>query len=225
LVQLSSVSKALASGVVEQMEARGRIVVAALLAAGAFAPTARTDVTVPAPPLPQPIQGLLSPPDGSGAQSAPASDAKTTVAAVPAFARSVVAQINRTRARYHLRALRRSSILASAGTAHVTALATSGLFAHSWPDGRPFATWIRTFYSDRGYRAWSVGENLLWSTPGIDPQTVVERWLASPTHRHILLMPSWREVGLGVVSASAAPGAYGGYDVDIVAAEFGTRTK
>jgi uncharacterized protein YkwD len=213
------------------MNARGMLAALVFVGAGVLAPTARPDITVPAPPLPRPIQGLLSP-DSQSSQSSPsaapsaqASSSKPTVTAVVAFARSIVAEINKTRAQYHLRPLRQSSVLTTAAIAHATALATSGLFAHSWPDGRPFPTWIRTFYSDRGYRTWSVGENLLWSTQGIDAPTVVARWLASPTHRHILLTPSWREIGLGVVSASAAPGAYGGADVDVVAAEFGTRTK
>jgi hypothetical protein len=34
---------------------------------------------------------------------------------------------------------------------------------------------------------------------------------------------SWRELGIGVVSAVAAPGTYGGRDVQIAAAEFGLR--
>ena len=65
------------------------------------------------------------------------------------------------------------------------------------------------------------GEDLAWGP--MSASWVVSQWLASPTHRHILLTPSWREVGIGVVAATAAPGAYGGNDVDVVAAEFGLR--
>jgi hypothetical protein len=36
-----------------------------------------------------------------------------------------------------------------------------------------------------------------------------------------MLTPSWRELGVGVVAATAAPGAYGGKDVEIAATEFG----
>jgi len=39
-----------------------------------------------------------------------------------------------------------------------------------------------------------------------------------------MLTPSWRELGVGVVAATAAPGAYGGRDVQIGAAEFGSRS-
>jgi uncharacterized protein YkwD len=206
---------------VESIKEVRKIVGALFLAIGLLAP----GFSVQLPPLPQPIQELLSPSSTSNSQPQQSSSPRPTVAAIPAFARSIVAELNRARIEQGLRPLRQSSVLTAAAVAHATALATRGQFTHSWPDGRPFPTWIRPFYSARGYRIWSVGENLLWSTPGIDAATVVERWLASPTHRHILLTPSWREVGLGVVSATAAPGTYGGNDVDVVAAEFGTRIK
>jgi uncharacterized protein YkwD len=224
---------------VERMNAR-TAVTAAFLAAGILAPAAQPDVTgpvPPVPPLPQPLGGLLSPSSSSGqttqtahgqtTQTSQAANAKSksSITAVPAFARSIVAAINQTRVHYGLRSLRESRPLTKAAIAHATVLATSGTFTHLWSDGRAFPTWIRTYYSDRGYRTWTAAENLLWSSPGIDGQTVVARWLGSPTHRHILLTSSWREVGLGVVEAAAAPGAYGGSDVDVVAAEFGTRSK
>src|SRR5207247_5759178 len=115
--------------------------------------------------------------------------------------------------------------LVRAGTEHALALATAGLFTHSWSDGQLFPAWIRTFYPSRSYRTWSAGENLLWSTPELTARDAVSQWLASPPHRHILLLRPWREVGVGTVRAVAAPGAYGGQDVDIAAAEFGIRTK
>ena len=49
--------------------------------------------------------------------------------------------------------------------------------------------------------------------------------LDSPIHRRVMLAPGWRELGIGVVSAVGAPGAYGERDVQIAAAEFGTRKR
>ena len=199
--------------------------IATVAIAGFVSPASNGDVGEPGLP-PIPVVGQLLFPDSpsrSQTQASQAAPTRPSVASVPNFARSITGEINRTRRTYGLRPLRESAALATGAVAHATALATSGEFAHSWPDGRPYPTWIRTFYPDRGYRIWAVGENLLWSTPGLDAHTVVARWLASPTHRHILLTPSWREVGIGVVSATAAPGAYGGNDVDVVAAEFGLR--
>jgi uncharacterized protein YkwD len=136
----------------------------------------------------------------------------------------LVAAVNRRRRTYGLRPLAYSGQLASAATEHAKALATAGMFTHNWPTtGRLFSSWILRFYPARGYRTWSAGENLLWASPGFTPANAVQQWLDSPAHRRVLLTRSWRELGIGVVSAVAAPGAYGGRDVQIAAAEFGSR--
>jgi uncharacterized protein YkwD len=163
----------------------------------------------------------------AAAQSTPSSQARPfSVSATPDLARALVAAVNRTRRAHGLRPLAYSRPLANAATEHAKALATAGMFTHSWPTtGRLFSSWIRSFYSGRGYRAWSVGENLLWASPGFSPESAVQQWLDSPTHRRVLLTKSWRELGIGVVAAVSAPGAYGGRDVQVAAAEFGLRRR
>jgi uncharacterized protein YkwD len=159
-------------------------------------------------------------------QSARASQAGPfSVLVTPDLARSLLTEVNRTRRAYGLRPLAYSARLAIAATEHAKALARAGMFTHSWPTtGRLFSSWIRNFYPTRGYRAWSAGENLLWGSPAISPAGAVQQWLDSPTHRRVMLTKSWRELGIGVVAATSAPGAYGGRDVQIAAAEFGLRT-
>jgi uncharacterized protein YkwD len=132
--------------------------------------------------------------------------------------------VNATRA-HGLRPLRLSAALTEAAYAHAQSLAAAGQFTHAWPTtNRVFGRWIRNFYSTRGYQRWSAGENLLWASPGFTAAGAVQQWLASPVHRRVMLTPSWRELGVGVVAATAAPGAYGGRDVQIGAAEFGSRS-
>jgi uncharacterized protein YkwD len=171
-------------------------------------------------------------PPPSSPQAASVSSAKSNssqarafaVSATPDLARTLVAAVNRTRRTYGLRPLAYSGALANAATEHAKALATAGMFTHDWPTtGRLFSSWIRSFYPARGYRAWRAGENLLWASPGFTPSDAVQQWLESPTHRRVLLTKSWRELGIGVVSVVAAPGTYGGRDVQIAAAEFGLR--
>ena len=58
--------------------------------------------------------------------------------------------------------------------------------------------------------SWSVGENLLWSSPGIDGARALKLWLASPEHRKNLLDPSWREIGVPPCMSAHAPGVYHG---------------
>jgi uncharacterized protein YkwD len=172
-------------------------------------------------PQPAPAQ----PANVASAQSVESGQAEPgSVSAIPDLARSLLAEVNRARRTYGLRPLVYSAALANAATEHSKALATAGMFTHSWPTtGRLFASWIRDFYRAGGYRAWKAGENLLWGSPGFTSASAVQQWLESPTHRRVLLTKSWRELGIGVVSALRAPGAYGGRDVQIAAAEFGLR--
>jgi uncharacterized protein YkwD len=182
--------------------------------------------SVPAtcPPASQPQSQQTS--TAAGTQSSSPQTSKTFgVSATPELARALAAEVNRTRRARGLRPLRLSVQLTKAATAHAQALAQSGQFTHAWPTtGRLFGSWIRTYYSPRGYRSWSAGENLLWSSPGFAPGNAVQQWLDSPIHRRVMLTPSWRELGIGVVTAVAAPGAFGGRDVQIAAAEFGRRS-
>jgi uncharacterized protein YkwD len=160
----------------------------------------------------------------TSSQSSPQTARPSSVSATPQLARALLAEVNRTRRQQGLRTLSYSSSLTQAATAHVQLLATKGQFTHDWPTtGAHFSSWIRGFYAARGFRRWSAGENLLWSSPGFSPGDAVNEWLASPAHRLVMLTPSWRELGVGVVTVSGAPGMYGGRDVQIAAAEFGTR--
>ena len=173
---------------------------------------------------PQPSQSQPRAGSVSSAQSAQSSARAFRVSATPDLARTLLAAVNGTRRAHGLRPLAYSGALANAATEHARALATAGMFTHEWPTtGRFFSSWIRSFYPARGYRTWSAGENLLWASPGFTPASAVQQWLDSPTHRRLLLTKSWRELGIGVVSAAAAPGTYGGRDVQIAAAEFGLR--
>jgi uncharacterized protein YkwD len=136
----------------------------------------------------------------------------------------VVAEINRVRQARGLGMLRISPELGRAGDAHGRALAYAGEFTHDWPaDDATFGRWILRFYPARSFRTWSAGENLFWSSGTFTARQAVAAWLASPPHRKVMLTPSWREIGLGIVRAEDASGVYQGYTVSIAAAEFGLR--
>jgi uncharacterized protein YkwD len=204
----------------------------ALIAAAAALPESGAAADLPClQPLPPLVpQSCPQPAPDPGGQTASAQSSKSTkpfsVSSTPQLAGALVAEVNRTRRARGLRPLKYSAPLTTAATAHAEALATAGMFTHAWPStGRLFSSWIRGFYSPRGFRVWSVGENLLWASPGFTPPNAVQQWLDSPTHRRVMLTPSWREIGIGVVSTAAAPGAYGGNDVQIAAAEFGIRSR
>lgn len=185
-----------------------------------------TGVTTCPTPAPSPAPAPAPAPASSTQGTEPATASRQfALASTPQLARSLLAEVNAMRRAQGLRALRLSGPLTDAAYAHAQALAVAGQFTHAWPTtGRSFGSWMRNFYSARGFRRWSAGENLLWASPGFTPANAVQQWLASPIHRRVMLTPSWRELGVGVVTATAAPGAYGGRDVQIAAAEFGKRS-
>jgi uncharacterized protein YkwD len=135
----------------------------------------------------------------------------------------LLGQINVTRARRGLRPLRISSALTAAADQHSQSMAQKGYFSHDSANGGSFFKRIASFYPYRGYSSWSAGENILYSTPDIDPAGALRLWMNSPEHRANLLNRSWREIGLGAVHAASAPGVYNGDEVTIVTADFGFR--
>jgi uncharacterized protein YkwD len=187
---------------------------------------AKTDQPAP-PPIPLRLKGAparsLAVAQSPDSESAEAATRGTRVTQVPQLARELVAAVNVLRRSHKLPVLVLSPRLQRAGEGHALALARSGQFTHSWPDGRPFGTWILGFYPAARFRYWRVGENLVWAAPTLTAEQAMEDWLASPKHRQVLLTPAWRQLGIGVVDAVAAPGAYGGSHVTVAAAEFGVR--
>jgi uncharacterized protein YkwD len=136
---------------------------------------------------------------------------------------NLLREINRTRAQRGLRPLRWSKRLTAAANKHSAAMAAKGFFSHESANGGAFWRRIAGFYSYRGYRQWSVGENLLWSSPDVNPGSALRMWMNSPPHRENLLSRTWREIGLSAVHSAHAPGVYGGNAVTIVTADFGVR--
>jgi uncharacterized protein YkwD len=136
---------------------------------------------------------------------------------------NVLVAINAIRAQHHLRALRLSSPLELAARAHSEQMAADGYFAHESADGSAFWRRVQSFYRSSPWRVWSVGENLLWSSPDVDARRALELWLASPEHRKNLLNPSWREIGVSAVHVTHARGVFHGSDVTVVTTDFGVR--
>ena len=145
--------------------------------------------------------------------------------AMRALESRVLVDLNRVRVQHGLVPLRSSSRLGAAAAQHSREMARVGYFSHDSADGGEFWRRIARFYSSSGYRSWSVGENLLWSSPDVDAENAVKMWMASPEHRANILNRSWREVGLSAVHSESAPGTYHGLGVTIVTADFGARAK
>ncbi|HEU5279877.1 MAG TPA: CAP domain-containing protein [Gaiellaceae bacterium] len=161
---------------------------------------------------------------GLWAVAAPAgATSQRPASAMGALEQGVLANINAFRRDHGLAPLRLSTKLAAAARSHSGEMAQRGYFSHDSANGTSFDRRIARYYRVSGSRYWSVGENLLWSSPDVDPGGALNMWLDSPPHRKILLTARWREVGLAAVHVAAAPGTYGGREVTIVTADFGVR--
>jgi uncharacterized protein YkwD len=159
-----------------------------------------------------------SPAASRGAQT------RRTRSGTAALEHAVITRMNEIRRRHGLRALRHNSRLAAAADFHSRDMARKGYFEHDSANGTAFWRRIERFYASRGFRSWSVGENLLWATDSYGAAFAVREWMQSPPHRENILSRGWREVGIGAVSVASAPGAYRGRAVTIVTADFGSRT-
>lgn len=71
------------------------------------------------------------------------------------------------------------------------------VWSHTRPDGRGYATVL----DDYGYGAGGVEELLIYTSGVADGTAMADRWMASDTHREILL-GGWGVAGIGVYDAN-----------------------
>jgi uncharacterized protein YkwD len=134
-------------------------------------------------------------------------------------------RVNAARLSLGLARLRLSPELLMAAQHHADDMARNGFCGHDSADGTSFWNRVRRFYRPgSGWRSWSAAENVTCHPRRLTAAAALGRWLASPSHRANLLAPKWRDVGLAAVWARAAPGRFGGRDVFLVTANFGSRS-
>jgi uncharacterized protein YkwD len=160
-----------------------------------------------------------------GLAAGPSASSRSTQrhVALSSLESGVLQQLNQIRAAHGLRALRLSAPLTTAAGRHSREMGTDGYFDHASHDGTAFWKRIVRWYASSGYGYWSVGENLLWSSPSVDPKAALQLWMASPEHRANILAPRWREIGVSAVHVQSAGGTYDGLPVTIITTDFGVR--
>jgi uncharacterized protein YkwD len=158
------------------------------------------------------------------AVAAPAAFASTaTRSSLAALETGVLQQLNAVRADHGLAALRSNAKLAAAADQHSRDMASDGYFDHDSPDGSSFSTRIAKWYPLGNFHSWYVGENLLWSSPRVDPLRAVTMWMRSPGHRANILSPRFLDVGIGAVYSTSAGGTFTHRPVTIITTDFGGR--
>lgn len=101
--------------------------------------------------------------------------------------------------------------LTQAALAKAQDMFTDNYWAHISPDGTE--PWY--FIAQSGYEYAHAGENL--ARDFTNPQSVVDAWIDSPSHRKNILESDFKEIGIAVVD-----GDIGGVETTIVVQLFGT---
>ena len=148
-----------------------------------------------------------------------------TVTEVSSLEGNLMAALNNFRQARGLRPFRPSARLRASALRHSGEMARHGYFDHSSPNGAAFWRRIAQYYAPRGYRRWSVGENLAYGQPGLGAADVLRHWLASPAHRANVVSTGWRDAGISAVFVTSAPGFFGGLPTTIVTLDVGIRRR
>jgi uncharacterized protein YkwD len=135
----------------------------------------------------------------------------------------VLSGLNKIRAQHGLQPVKISARLTASAAQHTKEMGSAGYFEHNSQDGTVFWKRIDRWYGQGGYGYWSVGENLLWSSPDVDAAGAMQLWMNSPEHRANILTARWREIGISAMHFAAAPGTYKGLEVTIITTDFGVR--
>lgn len=131
--------------------------------------------------------------------------------------------LNAERAKHDLSRLRANERLAKAAQAYSAKMVSQRFFSHVCPEGSTLKSRLRSAkYVNKAVRDYVLGENLAWGSGRLStPKSIVRGWMKSDAHRHAILNPSFRDVGVGVVPG--APASVSGRAATYTA-EFGYRT-
>ena len=132
------------------------------------------------------------------------------------LARSAADLGNQERLKAGLNPLAWNDQLAAAATKYAGQMAAASFFAHNGPDGStPVSRAQAAGYPAYGWGGLYVGENL---ARGFNTaESVDQAWMNSAEHRANLLLPKYREIGIGVAVAPDGTKYW--------AQEFGSRPK
>jgi uncharacterized protein YkwD len=140
-----------------------------------------------------------------------------------AMRRATLCLLNRQRTKHGLRKLHANRALRGVAQRYGRAMVAGSFFDHVAPSGSTFVQRIQRSRYLRGFRGWSLGENLAWGAgDAATPRSIVRAWMASPGHRHNILSGSYRHIGIGI--ALGAPVAGAGAGATYVN-EFGRRSR
>jgi uncharacterized protein YkwD len=132
--------------------------------------------------------------------------------------------VNRRRSHHGLNHLRRNGHLKRAAQKHSNYMLSHRCFDHECP-GEPsvLARLEHINYIVGGLRRWLYGENIAYGGSSYGtPKSIVRALMHSPPHRHNILHPGFRHIGVGFTRGiPPQPGATG----STITTDFGMRKR
>jgi uncharacterized protein YkwD len=126
-----------------------------------------------------------------------AGQAASTSAKHSSSEQQVLSLLNEIRSQHGLVKFTANSQLRNAARFHSADMLAKGYFEH---DGLNEAWDTRVA---RYLKAPLVGENIAWGSGSFgSPEGIVKQWMNSPPHRAIILTPSLKRIGLGLITGT-----------------------
>lgn len=122
----------------------------------------------------------------------------------------IIDRTNLARTTRGINPLQKNQLLIQAAQSKAADMMAKDYWAHIAPDGTP--PW--TFITKAGYSYAIAGENLARNFA--DPQSVIDAWLASPSHRDNVVNEQYSEIGVAIVH-----GIMNGTETTLVVQMFG----
>ncbi|MBI1416290.1 MAG: CAP domain-containing protein [Limimaricola sp.] len=116
-----------------------------------------------------------------------------------AMASQIAAGLNAQRAANGLPALRYNPTLSQAAMAHACDMTEHDFFSHRGSDGSTAGARMRRV----GYRFCTAAENIAWGYP--HPDQIISGWMASPGHRHNMLLQGVTDFGIAIAQSPKGP--------------------
>jgi uncharacterized protein YkwD len=117
---------------------------------------------------------------------------------------AIIACTNSERAKHGLSPLRRSRALRRAAQFHANNMSRRHFFAHKDTSGRTPADRVLMFQKHNHFHV--IGENIAAGYGS--GRSACHSWLVSSTHRHNILDPTYRWIGIGYASGNGGDGTY-----------------
>jgi len=160
---------------------------------------------------------------GAAPSNCPGADALPTPSTLSTARSATLCLLNGVRRAHGLRPLHANRRLRRAADRYSRQMVHQSFFNHVSPAGSTLVSRVRATRYLHSAGSWSLGENIAWGSGHFaTPRDTVTMWMHSAGHRHNILTPRFREIGIGI-AVGAPVRAVAGLPAATYTTDFGSR--